>query len=135
MPEGEIPREVLPVEEREGGDADAEMIEFEIDDLYEGPVEVEPLSKEPAVARPIEAPPGAQIVEPTGPSRAPGRRRKLKERKVGAVLDYWEPVPGRFAWVRHHVWSRKQLFVPTSVGADGNGPDTELTMSGSRSTP
>ena len=124
-PEGEVPTGLSLGESSPAAEDIYEMTDGEVE---EEPLVVERVNKEPLVAKPIDAPPGAEIVEEAEPKPAPSlaqraKRSRKRERKVGAVLDYWEPVPGRSAWVRHHVWSRKQLFVPTAVGANGDGPD------------
>ena len=71
---------------------------------------------------PLDPPAGSVPVSP-GDDPAPGRKpRKTKDRRASAALDYWEPIPARDAWVRHHVWKRRGLFVP---GQTRDGPSLD----------
>ena len=76
----------------------------------------------PAVGAPLILPKGSEEVPEGEVAKAVRRRKGGKKEPKNAVLDYWEPVPGRNAWVRHHVWARQAQFVPVK---SKEGPDPE----------
>ena len=87
-------------------------------------LEVEMVVQERPSERGVPAVPGGQPVERADVEKAVRKRNKARSRKGETALDYWEPIPGRHAWVRHHVWSRRALFVPARGTKEGPDPDT-----------